>query len=578
MTSFRSSSGIASRVVVVVALLAGLIVVAVAPASAEPSAPVGSGVASPVAVVNGSVSLAPGSGTTAGTDFGVSLNGSTSCPGDGGAGYRWQTFLIDSSVDLQTVQFDATGPVPSLPADVGKFSQALFDTSAVKVLDRSPAAATTTVGPIPTMSFASNGPVPDGTYHVGVVCTNGPAGTSQLKSLWVGVVTFSDSGANWNQNTDFTPMTPTRVSDTRPLEAQGSREVTKQRIGPEAPLCVAISGVGGVPTTAVAVALNVAATQNEDPGFLTVYPGGVARPGTASVNYVAYDIASNMVVTGLDSSGVACVFSMAPAHVVVDVTGWFPLGSSFTPITPVRAFDTRPDSTPGLRAVATEKVNPSNPLEVKLTDLGSTVPASGVGAVALNVTVTEPDADGFVTVWGCGARPDTSAVNYSAGQTIPNAVITPVSAGGTVCFHSLTDVHLIVDVVGWFSSTGSYTAFAPVRMADSRDGGAGLRPITPKKVNPSDYTPTVNFFSVGSLPSNVRAVALNLTVVQTEGPGFITAYPCGGTRPYTSSLNYTMAGLTRANAVIIPVSSSGDVCFYSMTPTHLVVDVVGYFT
>ena len=546
-------------------------------APAEPSAPVGSGVASPAAVVNGSVSLSPGSGTSSGTSFAPSLNGSSSCPGDGGAGYRWQTFLIDSSVDLQTVQFDATGPVPSLPADAGKFSQALFDSSAAKVVDWSPEAGSGAVTPIPTMSFVGNGAVPDGTYHIGVACTNGSAGTSQLKSLWVGVVTFSDSGANWNQNTDFTPMTPKRVYDTRGYMPQGLRAVEKLPVDPATPLCVAIAGVGDVPTTAVAVALSVVATENDSAGFLTVYPGGVSRPASSSVNYVADDIASNMVLTGLDSSGVACVFSMVPAHVVVDVTGWFPLGSSFTPTTPVRAADTRPWTTPGVRPVAAIKVGPSNQLEVQLTDLGATVPASGVGSVAVNVTVTDTDGAGFVTVWGCGTLPETSSLNFAAGQTIPNLVVTQVSATGTVCVHASTNAHVIVDVVGWFASGGTYTAITPVRMADSRNASVGLRPITAKKVNPTDFTPTVNFFSIGSLPSNVRAVALNLTVDQTDGPGFITPYPAGS-RPNTSSLNYTDAGITRSTAVIIPVSPSGDVSFYSMTPTHLVIDVVGYFT
>ncbi|MFM8860947.1 MAG: cadherin-like beta sandwich domain-containing protein [Acidimicrobiia bacterium] len=546
-------------------------------AAAETMAPVGSGVASPAAVVNGTVTLSPGSGTSASTSFALALNGGSSCPGDGAAGYSWQTFLIDSSVDLQTVQFDSTGPVPSLPGDAGKYSKALFDTSSVKVLAQTPQAGTGTIAPIPTMSFAGNLPVADGTYHVGIACTSGTPGTSQLKSLWSGVVTFSNSGTEWNQNTGFTPMTPKRVYDTRDYEAQGLREVTKQRVGPDAPVCVAIAGVGGVPTTATAVSLNVVATENDAAGFLTVYPGGMSRPGTASVNYVANDIASNAVITGLDSSGVACVHSMVSAHVVVDVTGWFPRGSSFTAVTPVRAIDTRAGETPGVRPVATDKVGPTNTLEVKLTDLGSTVPASGVGAVAVNVTVTEPDSAGFVTVWACGTRPDTSSVNYAAGQIIPNLVITQVSATGTACFHSSTNAHVVVDVVGWFASTGSYTAIAPARMADSRDGASGLRPFAVRKLNPISYAPTINFFSVGSLPGNVRAVVLVITVDQTEGPGFITAYPAGA-RPYTSSLNYKESGLTRSNTVVMCPSASGDVSFYSMTSTHLIIDVVGYFT
>jgi hypothetical protein len=45
-----------------------------------------------------------------------------------------------------------------------------------------------------------------------------------------------------------------------------------------------------------------------------------------------------------------------------------------------------------------------------------------------------------------------SSLNYTAGQTVPNAVITPVSATGDVCFYSLVDTELLADVKGWFGT------------------------------------------------------------------------------------------------------------------------------
>jgi hypothetical protein len=79
--------------------------------------------------------------------------------------------------------------------------------------------------------------------------------------------------------------------------------------------------------------------------------------------------------------------------------------------------------------------------------------ASTIGAVSLNVTVVSgeaPDEGGFVTVYPCGTRPDASNLNFVAGQTVPNAVITPVSAQGKVCFYVYGKAHLIADVNGYF--------------------------------------------------------------------------------------------------------------------------------
>ena len=52
---------------------------------------------------------------------------------------------------------------------------------------------------------------------------------------------------------------------------------------------------------------------------------------------------------------------------------------------------------------------------MQVTGLGG-VPAVGVSAVALNVTVAGPTAAGYITVWPSGAqRQETSNLNFQAG-------------------------------------------------------------------------------------------------------------------------------------------------------------------
>jgi hypothetical protein len=58
----------------------------------------------------------------------------------------------------------------------------------------------------------------------------------------------------------------------------------------------------------------------------------------------------------------------------------------------------------------------------------------------------------------------------------------------------------------------------------------------------------------------------------------VTVYPCGEERPVTSNLNYSVAQDLRPNAAISRLSDDGKVCLYTFgAPTHLVVDVNGYF-
>lgn len=74
------------------------------------------------------------------------------------------------------------------------------------------------------------------------------------------------------------------------------------------------------------------------------------------------------------------------------------------------------------------------------------MPASGVGAVALKVTVTNPTGPSLLTVWPAGsARPLASNLNFTARQTVPNMVIAKVGDDGQVSFYNdsgLTDVDL----------------------------------------------------------------------------------------------------------------------------------------
>jgi hypothetical protein len=79
-----------------------------------------------------------------------------------------------------------------------------------------------------------------------------------------------------------------------------------------------------------------------------------------------------------------------------------------------------------------------------------------------------------------------------------------------------------------------------------------------------------------SMPEWARSVILNVTVTGAAGPGYLTVYPCGESRPTSSNLNYDV-GVTRAVAVIAGIGTNGAVCIYTQTPTHVVADLTGFY-
>jgi glucose/arabinose dehydrogenase len=126
----------------------------------------------------------------------------------------------------------------------------------------------------------------------------------------------------------------------------GSSEVRKLRIGGAIQagqtLEVQVTGLAGVPTNADAVALNMTIVNAKRPGFATIYPCGQPLPVASNLNYTTGQTIANLVLAKPGNNGKICVFTDGTIDLLADVSGYFPAGTGFTPITnPTRILDTR---------------------------------------------------------------------------------------------------------------------------------------------------------------------------------------------------------------------------------------------
>jgi hypothetical protein len=78
-----------------------------------------------------------------------------------------------------------------------------------------------------------------------------------------------------------------------------------------------------IPETAAAVQLNVAVTNAEASGYLTLFPKGASRPTASSINYVVGQTLSNAATIALGDSGGVSVYCKGATDLIVDVTGYF---------------------------------------------------------------------------------------------------------------------------------------------------------------------------------------------------------------------------------------------------------------
>jgi hypothetical protein len=200
-----------------------------------------------------------------------------------------------------------------------------------------------------------------------------------------------------------------------------------------------------LPAGASEAVLNVTATDATGPGYLTVFPSDRGQPLVSSVNYVAGIARPNTVIAPLGADGKIKVFSYAQAHVIVDVMGWFGTAgqAEYVEVPPTRMYDSRLPANGGVKVAAGGTI--------QLPIVGQLVPPNA-RSVVLNVTATDPDGPGYLTVYPGGSpRPATSNVNYVTGETIPNAVIVGLGPQGGVDIFTFASAHVVVDVVGYFA-------------------------------------------------------------------------------------------------------------------------------
>ena len=355
------------------------------------------------------------------------------------------------------------------------------------------------------------------------------------------------------------------------------------QVEPGVDLQVPILGVSGIPLTGVtAVSLNLTAVGPTAEGYVTVWPCGSTKPSTSNVNFVKNQIVPNAVISPVDSTGKVCIASTAATHLVVDVNGWFGANSGLRAVTPVRVFDTR-HGTGGVPVAKVGALDGSGTaLEVSiLSAIGQS--AGAVSAVSLNVTATGTSVSkygGYVTVYPCGgAPPNSSNLNFVANQSVPNAVIVPVSATGTVCFYVYGQADLIADVNGWFAGGSGFNSLAPTRVFDTRSGIGGVPVARVGALDGSGMALKVQVAGTNGVPAlGAAAVMMNVTVDATTASaygGYVTAYPCDVTLPNSSNINF-VSGQTIANSVVAPLSVNGEVCFYVYGQAHVLADITGW--
>jgi hypothetical protein len=346
------------------------------------------------------------------------------------------------------------------------------------------------------------------------------------------------------------------------------------------------------PAGATAALVNLTITGATAAGYVTAEPCTAAPAGarpSSNGNTAIGQTVANLAVVPLDSKGRFCLFRSQPMHTVVDVQGFFAPSSAagsggtlYSAVGPQRVIDTRVESfcAPGGGCAEHGPVSAG-------TEMAVTTPMVPAGAVAVlaNLTVTEPDATGYLTADSCtslapGPQARSNA-NFAAGDTVANLAVVPLSAstgGPQFCTYSTARTQKVVDVQGYFappSANGwAFTSMPTQRAVDTRGCWTDPAANPPRCAQINDTGAIIRL----KAPVGAAAVLVNLTLTESAADGFATALPCSmaHTPPQQSNGNVAK-GKTAANLAIVAVDADGTYCIRVSAPMHVVVDLQGTF-
>jgi hypothetical protein len=313
--------------------------------------------------------------------------------------------------------------------------------------------------------------------------------------------------------------------------------------------------------------------------YLTLWPTGKAQPNVSTLNSLDGRIVANAAIVPAGTNGSVSVFVTDQADVIIDVNGYFgPTGTAgaltFVPVTPCRVADTR--NATGAFGGPAMPANSNRSFPVPSSTCG--IPSTAA-AYSVNATVVPGSTLQYLTLYPTGvSQPLVSTLNAYNGQVVANAAIVPAGSGGAISAYVTDQTDFITDINGYFTATPAaplvFNVVTPCRVADTRNAnGTFGGPIMAAGSTRSFPVPG----SACGIPATATAYAFNVTVVPTVALEYLTLWPDGQTQPLVSTLN-SYNGQVVANAALVPAGNAGAVDVYVTDQTHVIIDVVGYFS
>ncbi|MEV4254168.1 hypothetical protein AB0J52_13505 [Spirillospora sp. NPDC049652] len=374
------------------------------------------------------------------------------------------------------------------------------------------------------------------------------------------------------------------------LDTRTGTGAAKAKIPANGSLSIQVTGKAGLPSSGVSGAfVSVSALSPVSAGALRVSASGA----TTAVDTVRFDAGRNAsgtaaVKVGADGKITLTNASAGTVDAAIATSGYFldgtvsTTGNTYSPV-PADGYlyDTvRGDNwgVPGNKLGA----NASAAFGVA-GHLG--VPANGATAVAVDVTVKDHTADGWVSLYPVlSFDPNVAAMQYSAsGGPASSFQIVPLNANGLLAFtnHGTSPVNVSVTIRGYYTASGngpdglSFVHIAPQKVMDTVSGtGVPGGTTTPLAAGQSV---TFESSKLHTTPDAVAAASLSIHTQQAETPGWLSVYPADASDPNVPSVSFPAGSGSGSEVPVTSGDQKVTVTNHSSGTVHIQAAVNGYY-
>ncbi|MGE0884001.1 MAG: kelch repeat-containing protein [Blastocatellales bacterium] len=277
-------------------------------------------------------------------------------------------------------------------------------------------------------------------------------------------------------------------------------------------------------------------------------------------------------------------------------------GLMFYPLAkPIRLLDTRPAGqrpyaayeTPEAKLTGVINGGTTRTQQARVSFDGMTIPSNASAIVGTATVINFPDGGqytgtGNVTLYPSGnLKPEVSNLNYANNQTISNGFTVGLGGAGTFEIFTYSNVHLVIDVVGYYAAPGAGGLYfhplpTPIRLLETRSDPIYPGCNTPRAaVNGTTVYSYQGRLTCGgvTIPAGAQALIGNLTSVNgTATPGLATIY--SGDLVSPPGITSLVFNSTQAipNSMVVKLGGDGMFKLNLSNTSDILIDITGYFS